>query len=78
MNIKKLNNDAVNHPQHYNSASVECIDLMIELFGVEAVKSFCLCNSFKYLYRSMNKNGLEDIKKSKWYQDKYLELSEQK
>ena len=49
---------------------------MLEIFGVEAVKTFCLLNAFKYNYRTGNKNGLEDIKKAKWYIDKYIELSE--
>lgn len=65
--------DNVNHPSHY-AGKVECIDVMIETQGVEAVKNFCLCNAFKYLYRHNGKNGVEDIKKAKWYIDKYLEL----
>ena len=40
--------DPVNKPEHYANTKVECIDAMIELYGVEAVKSFCLCNAFKY------------------------------
>lgn len=69
-------NDAVNHPQHYCTGKYECIDVMIEIFGIEAVKTFCLLNAFKYNYRSGRKNGLEDIQKAKRYIDKYIELSE--
>lgn len=69
-------NDAVNHPQHYCTGKYECIDVMLEIFGIEAVKTFCLLNAFKYNYRSGRKNGLEDIQKAKWYIDKYIELSE--
>lgn len=69
-------NDNVNHPSHYATGKYECIDVMLEIFGVEAVKTFCLLNAFKYNYRTGNKNGLEDIKKAKWYIDKYIELSE--
>ena len=68
------NTNAVNHPQHYNTASIECIKLMLELYGLEAVKSFCKCNALKYLYRADNKNGLEDIKKAAWYLNKYVEV----
>ena len=70
------NADTVNHPHHYNTASVECIDLMQELYGTEAVKSFCKCNALKYLYRADSKNGLEDIKKATWYLNKIVEVSE--
>ena len=73
---EKLVNDNVNHPSHYEIGSFECIDVMLETQGKEAVKNFCLCNAFKYIYRHNNKNGLEDIKKAKWYIDKYIELSE--
>lgn len=69
-------NDCVNHPSHYETGKFECIEVMEETQGVEAVKNFCICNAFKYLYRHANKNGLEDIKKARWYLDKYIELSE--
>lgn len=70
--------DVVNHPSHYENARFECIDVMVETQGVEAVKHFCLCNAFKYLYRHNRKNGLEDIRKAQWYINKYIELEEQK
>ena len=66
--------DNVNHPSHYETGKYECIDVMIETQGVEAVKSFCKCNAFKYIYRANNKNGLEDIQKAIWYLNKYVEL----
>lgn len=69
-------NDNVNHPSHYETGNFECIDVMIETQGKEAVMDFCICNAFKYIYRHNNKNGIEDIKKAKWYLDKYIELSE--
>ena len=71
-------NDNVNHPSHYETGKFECINVMIEVYGVEAVKSFCICNAFKYLYRCMNKHDspIEDIKKARWYIDKYISLNE--
>lgn len=66
--------DVVNHPSHYETGNFECIDVMIETQGKEAVLNFCLCNAFKYLYRHNRKNGIEDIKKSRWYINKYIEL----
>lgn len=69
-------NDMVNHPAHYETGKFECIDVMIETQGVGAVKDFCICNAFKYLYRHRAKNGTEDIKKAIWYLNKYIELSE--
>lgn len=70
--------DNVNHPSHYEIGRFECIDVMVETQGVEATQNFCVCNALKYLYRHKRKNGVEDIKKARWYLDKYIELEEQK
>lgn len=60
--------DNVNNPKHYaGSTSLDCIECMKVAFGANAVYHFCLCNSFKYLWRYKNKNGAEDIDKARWY-----------
>ena len=60
--------DNVNHPSHYEkSCSLECIDVMEAMFGSEYLIVFCLMNSFKYLWRYKNKNGMEDLNKANWY-----------
>lgn len=66
----------VNHPNHYKGNKYECIDVMVEIFGVEYTKSFCLLNAFKYLWRCNQKHDKpdEDIRKAIWYLVKYLEL----
>lgn len=66
--------DPVSKPEHYTNTKVECIDAMIEVYGVEAVKSFCLCNAFKYHWRCRDKGGQEDLNKADWYMMKYKEL----
>lgn len=68
--------DMVNHPSHYETGKFECIEVMQEIFGVDAVRDFCKCNAFKYVYRMDRKNGTEDVKKAIWYLNKYLELTE--
>ena len=55
--------DNVNHPFHYQG-KYECIDEMIALFGVDAVRHFCMCNVYKYRFRASRKNGPEDIEKA--------------
>lgn len=65
----------VNHPKHYGrEGAMECIDEMLLIFGAEAVKHFCLLNAWKYRYRSADKNGEEDLKKSDWYLKKFADL----
>ena len=68
--------DMINHPTHYETGKFECIEVMVETQGVEAVQDFCICNAFKYLYRHRRKNGKEDIEKALWYINKYLQLEE--
>ena len=63
-------NDSVNHPKHYEGhTSIECIDNMRLLFGNQRVAEYCMLNAYKYLSRHEYKNGLEDLKKAKWYLD---------
>jgi hypothetical protein len=69
--------DQVNHPAHYTRGGIECIDALeaatIDLQGIEAV---CTANAIKYLWRWKNKNGLEDLKKARWYIDKLISQRE--
>lgn len=62
------------NPQHYKNGKVECIDALesatVNKTGIEAV---CVANIIKYLWRYEDKNGIEDVKKAKWYLEKLLE-----
>lgn len=70
-------NDAVNHPLHYTVGGVECFDAMIATQGTEAVKSFCACAAFKYLWRHNYKgSNRQDIEKAVNYLNKWLELDQ--
>lgn len=64
------------NPDHYKTqTSLECIEAMELVFGPTAVADFCVCNAWKYIWRWRNKNGLEDLKKARWYlnrAEKYL------
>ena len=66
--------EEINHPDRYAGGKFECIDVMVDVFGADAVKHFCILNAFKYIWRSEKKNGVEDIKKAVWYLNKYIEL----
>lgn len=75
-NGEEIGYDTVNHPAHYGSGENECINIMIQTQGIEAVGAFCICNAFKYLYRHRYKGQIEDIKKCVWYLNTFLELCE--
>lgn len=68
--------DLVNHPSHYETGKFECIDVMEEALGRDVVKDFCIGNAFKYLYRAKRKNGLEDLKKARWYLDRVISMED--
>ena len=59
--------DAIN-PSHYKAGEIEAIDAIeaatVNKFGISSV---CVANVIKYLWRYESKNGLEDVKKAKWY-----------
>ena len=67
-----MSDEQVNHPDHYNQYPVEVIEMMVKIFGVEAVYHFCLLNAFKYRMRmgmKINTTALKDLQKEKWYLD---------
>ena len=70
--------DNVNHPSHYTQGKIECIDAIEEstkgLIGISAV---CVANVIKYIWRYKFKNGIEDLKKARWYLDKLINHEEQ-
>lgn len=68
--------EEINHPDRYAGGKYECIEVMVDIFGVEVVKNFCVLNAFKYLWRHKQKGGTEDIKKAVWYLNEYIKLDE--
>jgi hypothetical protein len=67
--------DVVNSPPHYNSAGIECIDAMtamVEQADVQPHLAYCWQNAFKYLWRWPYKNGVEDLRKARWYIDRLI------
>lgn len=72
-------NDNVNSPSHYNQSGLECIDAMAAMSnGVEMDphSSYCWQNAFKYLWRWPYKNGVEDLRKARWYIDRLIKMQE--
>lgn len=63
-------------PAHYQQGKRQTLDEMIIIFGLEAVKSFCLCNVYKYKSRAGLKNGQEDLAKADRYLTFYEHLCE--
>jgi len=62
--------DNVN-PSHYKQGNIEVID-----FILDQKFSYMEGNVVKYLSRYKFKNGLEDLKKARWYINKIIEEKE--
>lgn len=71
----KLNEpEMVNHPEHYNSNGMECIDVIKACMSEEAYKGFLRGNAIKYLWRYEKKVApKEDLDKAIWYINKLKE-----
>ena len=68
----------INHPDYYQGQH-ECIEIMRALFGDDAVKGFCQCNSFKYRFRAGVKDMAtydDDIRKAEWYESYLIKMIE--
>lgn len=72
----KINSEMVNHPSHYNLPDrKECIDEMIDIYGLEDVAKWCEITAYKYKYRAGHKGSVvEDMSKAAWYIIKAREL----
>lgn len=69
--------DKVNHPAHYNSGKAQCgCGKRIECIDVTRHMDFNLGNAIKYIWRHSHKNGLEDLKKARWYLDDAIKMKE--
>lgn len=72
----EINSGMVNHPSHYNLPDrKECIDEMIDIYGLKDVTKWCEITAYKYKYRAGHKGpAVEDMSKAAWYAVKACEL----
>lgn len=74
-----VENDVVNHPKHYTQGKFECIEVIEEITKqCDKFEAYLIGTILKYLWRWKNKNGLEDLKKARWYLNKLIEKVEEK
>lgn len=67
-------NDAVNHPSHYTSGGIECIEAIKASMSPEEFHGYLKGNSIKYLWRYRLKcRAKEDLQKAQWYLNRLLE-----
>jgi hypothetical protein len=65
--------DVVNNPKHYNQDyDIECIDAIRASLGL-GFGNYLQGNIIKYIWRHKYKNGVEDLRKARWYLDRLIE-----
>ena len=65
----------VHRPPHYNQGGMEAIDYIKQQLG-DGIVDYCEGNVMKYLHRWRYKNGVQDLKKARWYLNKMVEEQE--
>lgn len=70
----------INHPKHYTSSDAKCPHCghIIECIEITRSLPFNIGNAIKYLWRYNLKNGLEDLKKARWYLNDAISQLEKK
>lgn len=62
------------NPDHYKSdVEIQCIDAIQASMSAEQFKGHLKACSMKYLWRYEKKNGVEDLRKARWYLQKLIE-----
>ena len=85
MSLKQFNDklnadfvaDLVNSPPHYNKGEIECIDAIEAMLTHEEYVGYLRGNSLKYRWRFRYKNGVQDLEKAEWYEQRLMETLKQ-
>lgn len=61
--------DNINHPAHYTSGDIECIDAIESALEshVNPINAWLTGQVIKYIWRWPKKGGIEDLKKAEFY-----------
>ena len=66
--LDSIQKDVIDHPDHYASGSLECIDWIRAMLTREEYRGYLKGNMLKYLWRYDAKGKpIEDVKKCKKY-----------
>ena len=69
--MERINQSDPVNPSHYKQGGIECIEAIKAALG-EGFPDYLRGNVMKYLWRYDKKNGVEDLKKARWYLDRLI------
>ena len=70
--------DTVNQPKHYGQGDIECINYIEDFLSDDEYTGYLRGNIAKYLHRWRYKNGVEDLRKARWYLEALIQQQERK
>lgn len=65
--------DLVNQPPHYNQGGIECVEAIKASMSPEEFQGYLKGNAIKYLWRYRHKNGIQDLQKANWYNNRLIQ-----
>lgn len=65
--------DLVNQPPHYNQGGIECVEAIKASMSPEEFQGYLKGNAIKYLWRYRHKNGVQDLQKANWYNNRLIQ-----
>ena len=71
--LRPTAHDDVNSPEHYASGLIECIDAIEASMTPEAFAGYCKGNCQKYLWRYLDKGGVQSLEKCQWYLQRLID-----
>lgn len=70
--------DKIN-PRYYKRGNFETIDVILDIAQhLDGDEGYLVGNIIKYISRYDEKNGIEDLRKARWYLNKLIELLKEK
>ena len=74
----KPKNDPVNHPAHYTSGGIECIDAIAAALTCQRdpMQAWLTGQVLKYRWRWPRRGGAEDLRKAQFYLNRLVEALE--
>jgi len=68
--------DIISKPKHYANKEIEVIDYIKDTLTKEEFQGYLTGNILKYISRYNLKNGVEDLKKARYYLEKLISILE--
>lgn len=61
------------NPNHYKQGGIEAIEaIKAATVGKSGIEAVCTANVIKYVWRYEEKNGVEDLRKARWYLERLI------